>query len=117
MTYRVAGLILRTGMYLSFGVMLVGLGWVLIAGASIPADAEHHSIALDRLGPELTAGNPLAIVSLGVVLLLFTPGITLLSTIVTFVLARNWRFAGVATLIGATLLFSLSLSLKWIKLF
>ncbi len=116
-TYYWAGMILKLGMYVSFGFMLGGLVWVLIANAGAQSGADHRAVPLDRLVSELMAGNPLAVVSVGVVLLLLTPGVTLLSMIVTYALAHNWRFAGIAAGIGVILMLGLSISLKWIQLF
>jgi uncharacterized membrane protein len=61
--------------------------------------------------PQLLAGDPLALVNLGVLLLLASPGVSLLVAIATYASARNWRYAGIAALVGAILLLSLLLSL------
>jgi uncharacterized membrane protein len=115
-TYRWAGIILRWGMYLSFAMMLTGQVWALIASANSQTLLRREAVPLDRLVAELVAGDPLALVSLGVVLLLMTPGITLLSTAFTYAMARKWRLVGIATLVVLILLLSLAISLKWIKL-
>ena len=116
-TYYWSGVILKLGMYVSFGFMVVGLVWVLIANGGAGGGANHRAVPLDKLVAELMAGNPLAVISVGVVLLLLTPGVTLMSLMITYALARNWRFAGIAAGIGVVLLVGLSISLKWIKLF
>jgi uncharacterized membrane protein len=67
--------------------------------------------------PELLALNPLALLNLGVVLLLATPGVTLFAMTVTYAAARNRRYSAIAALVGAILLLSLAISLKWIVLF
>ncbi|HUP27263.1 MAG TPA: DUF1634 domain-containing protein, partial [Chloroflexia bacterium] len=74
-------------------------------------------VPLDKILPELLALNPLALINLGVVLLLATPAVTLISEIITYSAARNWRYAGVAFLVGLILLFSLALSLKWVRIY
>lgn len=104
-------------MYASFVAMAAGLVWWVAAGAPGGQSSAAKVMPLDRLLPELFALNPLALLNLGVVLLLATPGVTLLASIGTYVMARNWRYAGIAALIGAILLLSLGLSLKWIVLF
>ena len=116
-TYKWAGIALTTGMYASFGTMVAGLAWWLLTGAPGGASLAGQGIPLDRLWGELVALHPLALLNLGVVLLLATPGVTLLAQIVTYAAARNWRFAGIAALVGVLLLISLALSLKWIVLF
>ena len=111
-TYRWAGFTLTAGMYASFAAMGVGLLWWLASGAPGGGEAASKVVPLDRLAPELAAMNPLALLNLGVLLLLVTPGLTLLTEIVSYAMARNWRFAGVATLVGIILLLSLVLSAR-----
>ncbi len=116
-TYRWASLVLRLGMYISFGTMVAGLVWWLFDGLPGGINAAQKGIPLDQLLSQLASLNPLALLNIGVLLLLATPGVTLLAQIASYVAARNWRFAGVATLVVAILLLSLAVSLKWIKLF
>jgi uncharacterized membrane protein len=115
-SYRWAGYTLQAGMYSSFACMVGGLVWWLSAGAPGGSANARQGIALDRIWAELTAGNPLALLNLGVALLLFTPAITLLTQIVTFALARNWLFTAVATFVGAVLLLGLAISFGWLAL-
>jgi uncharacterized membrane protein len=104
-------------MYTSFGAMVIGLVWWLVKSAGGAEASQDRVIPLDKILPELFALNPLALLNLGVLLLLITPGVTLLTQIATYAAARNWRFAGIATLVAAILLLSLAISLKWIVLF
>jgi len=115
-TYDWASRTLRWGMYISFGAMVAGLFWWLVQSAGGP-EPQATTIPLDRILPELFAGNALALLNLGVVLLLATPGVTLLAILITYSAARNWRYAGISALVAAILLFSLAISLKWIVLF
>jgi Protein of unknown function (DUF1634) len=87
-------------------------GWGC-CGGWLPGGSASASKVLpfDRLVPELAAGNPLALVNLGVLFLLATPGVTLFAAIISFLGARNWRYAAIASIVGATLLLSLILSL------
>ncbi|MFL5734161.1 MAG: DUF1634 domain-containing protein [Chloroflexia bacterium] len=110
LTYRWVARTLRVGMYVSFGAMGLGLVWWLLAGAPGGAGSAEKVLPFDRLLPDLVAGNPLALLNLGVVLLLVVPGVSLLAAIITFAAARNRRFAGIAGLVGAILLLSLVLS-------
>jgi uncharacterized membrane protein len=116
-TYIWAARTLRWGMYASFGAMVAGLVWWVIDGAPGGETSAAKVIPLDRILPELIALNPLALLNLGVVLLLATPGVTLFAIIVTYTAARNWRYAGIAASVAAILLLSLAISLKWIVLF
>jgi len=110
-TYRWASITLRVGMYSSFGVMLAGLLWTIIGGTT-PAQANRPAVSLDRLYDRLLAGDPHAVLSLGLLLLLASPGVTLLASMVTFATARNWRFAGLAAVTATILLLSVALALK-----
>ena len=116
LTYRWASLTLRVGMYTSFGAMVIGLIWWVASGGQGDPAAGGRVVEIGRIIPELQAGNPLALINLGVLLLLATPGITLLSAIVTFAAEGNRRFAGIALLIGLVLVLSLALSFRWIVL-
>ncbi len=107
-------------MYLSFAVMTMGLLWWLLAGmseAGVGGQAPAKGLPINSLFSELAASNPMALLNLGVLFLLATPGATLLSVIGSYIIARNWRYAGMAALIGVILLLSLALSMKWIRLF
>ncbi len=72
---------------------------------------------IDRVLPELLSANPLGLLNLGLLLLLITPASTLVTVLITYSIARNWRFAGIALLVDAILALSLAISLKWIRLF
>lgn len=116
-TYKWAGWSLTAGMYASFAAMGVGLVWWLVTGAPGGAASASKVIPLDALVSELLALNPLALLNLGVLLLLATPGITLLTQIITFAIDGNWRYVAITSLVGAILLLSLAISMRWIKLF
>jgi uncharacterized membrane protein len=117
LTYRWASLSLRAGMYTSFGAMSIGLVWWLAAGGHSDPTTGGRVVEIERIIPELLAGNPLALINLGVLLLLATPGVTLLTAIVTYAIEGNRRFVGISSLIGLVLLLSLALSFRWITLF
>jgi uncharacterized membrane protein len=116
-TYDWSSWTLRLGMYTSFGAMVLGLVWWLATSAGGANSTPAGVIPLDRILPELLAGNPLALLNLGVVLLLITPAITLLVQIASFVAARNRRFVAIAATVAGILLLSLAISMKWIVLF
>jgi uncharacterized membrane protein len=115
--YTWAAFTLRAGMYVSFAAMLVGLVWWLLSGSPGGQEAAQHVLPFDRMLPELLALNPLALLNMGVLLLLCTPGITLVVQFVAFALARNWPYAGIAAFIALAIAFSLALSLGLIRLF
>jgi uncharacterized membrane protein len=116
-TYTWAAFTLRTGMFASFTAMLVGLVWWLVGGSQGGQEAAQHVLPFDRILPEMLALNPLAFINIGVLLLLSTPGITLVAQFVAFALARNWLYAGITAFISIAIAFSLALSLGLIRLF
>jgi uncharacterized membrane protein len=115
-TYTWAAFTLRAGMFASFAAMLVGLGWWLLSGSPGGQESAQQVMPFDRLLPEMLALNPLALVNVGVLLLLSTPGVTLIAQFVAFALARNWLYAGITAFIALAIAFSLALSLGLIKL-
>src|SRR5438874_1911898 len=88
-TYRWAGFTLQAGMYASFLAMGLGIVWWLLTGAPGGSGLASKVLPFDRLLPELFAGNPLALVNLGVLLLLAAPGFSLLVVIITYAASRN----------------------------
>jgi uncharacterized membrane protein len=116
-TYRWAAFTLRLGMYASFAAMGAGLVWWLLSGGPGGPTSASRGLPLDSVIAQLLQGNPLALLDLGVLLLLATPGITLLVELFTFAAARNWRYVAITALVSLILLISLALSMKWIRLF
>lgn len=104
-------------MLASLAAMSVGLTWWLLSGSPGGNGAATRVMPLDLILPQLLSLNPLALLNLGVLLLLATPGVTLFAQLITYSLARNWRFAAITALVGAIVLASLALSLGWLKLF
>ena len=115
--YAWAAFTLQAGMFASFVAMLVGLVWWILRGSPGGQEAAQQVLPFDRLLPELLSLNPLALVNLGVLLLLATPGVTLIAQFVAFALARNWLYASITAFISLAIAFSLALSLGVIRLF
>ena len=113
-TYTWAGFTLRTGFYVSIILMVAGLVWWLAAGMPGGLEGPPGIVPFDKTFSELAAGNPLALLDMGVLALLATPGVTIATVALSFATARNWRFAALSVLIFAILLLSVALSLKWI---
>lgn len=113
-TYKWVSVVLRVGMYASFAMMVGGLVWWLLSGSPGGDISQNVSIPVDRLVPELLALNPLALTSLGVVMLLLTPGITLFTSAVTYALSRVWLFAGLSAGLAVVITFGIVLSLGWL---
>lgn len=115
--YRATALTLKTGMYISFGAMTLGLAWWLVQGGTAEAGGTPAVVTPDRIVEQLAALNPLALINLGVFLLLATPGITLLVAIVSYARTGNRTYTAIAAVIAAVLILSLAISMKWIKPF
>jgi uncharacterized membrane protein len=114
-TYEWAGATLRMGMAASVAAMLAGFLWWLLSG-SPGGGITAHVMPADRVLPELLALNPLALVNLGVLLLLATPSVALAAQLVSFALARNWRYTAITAVIGAIILVSIGISMGWLRL-
>lgn len=115
--YSWAAFTLRTGMVASFAFMVVGLAWWFLAGSQGGQEAASQVLPFERLVPELLALNPLALLNIGVLLLLATPGVTLVAQFVAFCLARNWLYAGITAFIAIIIVISLGISLSGFKFF
>lgn len=78
---------------------LVTLGTILfIAGGRSPLDP-GPALELATLPADLVAGDPAAILWLGVLGLLLTPGLRVVGALIGFARAGEWRMAGVAVAI------------------
>ncbi|MDQ6694574.1 MAG: DUF1634 domain-containing protein [Chloroflexota bacterium] len=109
--YRWGGYALSVGAFAAFGTMLVGLIWWFVAGTPGGDAGSAKSLPLSALLPRLMALDPSAFLNLGVLLLLITPTATLLCQIGAHSIARTWRYAGIAILVGAILLLGLTISI------
>lgn len=116
-TYSWASFTLRAGMYSSFTAMALGLAWWLLAGSPGGNALAVQGLPVGDVFPRLLAGDPLALLSLGVLLLLVTPGVSLLVGIAAYASMGNWRFAAIGSLVAVILILGFALSMKWIKLF
>ena len=121
MTERLVARVLLVGGVLGIAVIVLGL-W-LYAGQG---GFRHHVLRVDRALPgepgvfvsirQVVNGmrqhpvDPLAVSALGLALLMATPGLAVAVAIPAFVAARDFRYAGIASLVLAMLLVSLLLS-------
>ena len=112
--YRWVSAVLRVGMYVSFALMVAGLAWWLLAGSPGGDEAEYIAIPVERIVPEILALNPLALSSLGMLTLLFTPVVTLVAAAITYARAREGFFAGLSALLVLILTVGIVLSLGWL---
>lgn len=98
-------LVLRWGSYLSAAVLLLGVVWVLRT-PDMPLQV-GQAIPLRQLGEQLAAGNPYAVMQLGILLLLLTPLVRIVTAAVSFELAGERRYALVSLAVLSLILLSL----------
>jgi uncharacterized membrane protein len=101
--------VLRGGVLLSAAIIAVGV----IAFYARYGTAVARTLA-DRVFPHtpgdvlagVVHGDPLAIITLGLLLLLVTPVMRVLVSIVAFAIERDWRYVAITTLVLVILLVS-----------
>jgi uncharacterized membrane protein len=100
--------VLRGGVLLSAGVIALGAALFYVrwlgTGGQAPEPSFPHSLA--AVGYGLGHGDPLAVITLGLLLLLATPVLRVAVSIVTFAIERDWRFTGITLLVLAILVLS-----------
>jgi len=100
--------VLRGGVLLS--AVIIALGVVLFyarylaAGGRISQVTYPHTVAAVFAG--LGHGDPLAVIALGLLVLLLTPVLRVLVSVVTFALERDWRYTGITLLVFIILIVS-----------
>lgn len=93
----------RGGVLLSFSLMLVGLALHFLAGGAFTLSAADRAIPWSELPTALAAGQPLAFLSAGVILLLATPVAGLLACVVALVRQKEAAMAAVTVAVLAIL--------------
>jgi uncharacterized membrane protein len=100
--------VLRGGVVLSAAIIGVGVLLYYIryfaTGGPAGQGTIYHSVS-GVLGGVL-AGDPLAIIALGLLVLLLTPVLRVVVSIVTFALERDWLYTGITLLVFCILLLS-----------
>ncbi|MFQ5926653.1 MAG: DUF1634 domain-containing protein [Terriglobia bacterium] len=97
--------VLRWGSYLSAAVLLLGVVWVL-RSPEVPLQV-GPAMPLRQLGRQLVAGNPYAVMQLGILFLLLTPLLRIVTAAVSFGLAGERRYTLVALAVLSLILLSL----------
>jgi uncharacterized membrane protein len=103
--------VLRYGAQISTVIMAAG---VLLAAArsSLGGFSSHANIQLRDLLPHLLRLEPLAIVELGVLLLLFTPIVRIVVAVVSFAEERDLKYFLISLGVLAIVLLSISFAIK-----
>lgn len=95
------------GLTASLTIILAGFAWLGVTGRSAA-----QGVSLGRLFPSLFAGDPGAMISLGVLALLLTPVAVVVVSLVRFIFDRERAWAGVALLVLAVLALSVVMGLR-----
>lgn len=107
------GGLLRTGVFLSCFVTVIGLGIYLLRHATfIPQYRTFHSVSIQlrslyQLIPDAFHGDPVAIIQLGVLLLIATPVARVAFLVGAFALQRDRLYVAVSALVLTILLTSI----------
>ncbi len=105
--------VLRWGVVLSAVIIGVGVVAFYVRYSSAAERTIHdqtypHTLA--AVGSGLAHGDPLAIITLGLLVLLATPVLRVLVSIVAFALEHDWLYVGITTVVFIILLVSFVLS-------
>jgi uncharacterized membrane protein len=97
--------LLLIGLYLSVALILFGLGLALFTHQNVPETVfPLHSLFTGLLS--LNAGSYL---SLGLLVLIATPIIRVITSFISFLVEKDWRFAAITLVVLATVLVSIFL--------
>lgn len=91
---RTLYIVLRGGMVLSLVTMLLGLFLFVIS----PGYSEDP-IAIEDLVPELSAGNPVAIIEIGILMLIATPFLRIMAALSVFAYEKDVKFVLISMLV------------------
>ncbi|OPY34174.1 MAG: hypothetical protein A4E32_00445 [Methanomassiliicoccales archaeon PtaU1.Bin124] len=95
---KIVSLVLRLGMWLSLGIMIVGLVWYAVD--PVPSEV----IPVEKVLDQLFHGNPIAMLELGILVLIATPFLRLLTALAAFVYSKQYKFVLVSLVVIAIVL-------------
>jgi uncharacterized membrane protein len=87
--------VLVAGMVLSVSVMAMGLVWYAIS----PGDYPDVSLSPADIPGEISKGNPIAVLDLGILFLIATPLTRVITALVFYLLDKEMKMAGVSVII------------------
>ncbi len=97
--------VLLAGLVISTALMVAGLGLGLMYQRDLPTAVPDLGEVFQRV----VALRPSGFLALGLLVLIATPILRVVGSMVAFVYERDWRFAGVTTLVLVVVLVSLVL--------
>lgn len=103
---RILFLVLRGGMWLSLFTMTIGLTWLALSPGH-PTDV----IPFESLMSELSDGNPIALVQIGILMLIATPFIRLLTAFTVFAYEKDVKFVMISLLVIGVVLLAITLKI------
>jgi uncharacterized membrane protein len=105
---RIISVVLRGGVLLSAGLLIVGalLYFARVLWGGAPANPLSFPHTFDDVFYGLGHGDPLAILALGLIVLLLTPVARVLISIFAFARERDWLYVGITALVLLILLVS-----------
>ncbi len=100
--------VLRGGVLLSAGIILLGsiLFYARYLANPQDIDAQRYPHSLTDVALGIAHGEPLAVIAVGLLILLATPTLRVIVSIVTFALERDWLYTGITVLVLLILLAS-----------
>ncbi|HEY9899972.1 MAG TPA: DUF1634 domain-containing protein [Pantanalinema sp.] len=110
--------LLAFGVYLSAAIIFAGLGW---SWAMRLAGHPRPEVDLSRVNPAavphtlpqlihgIQAGDPIALMGLGILLLILTPTLRVVTSLVLFIKQRDWLYTLICTFVLAMLLIGMAL--------
>ena len=97
--------VLIIGLIISTALMLAGVGLELFSQRDLPTAVPDIGDVINRV----LALRPSGFLALGLLVLIATPILRVIGSIGAFVYERDWRFAGITTLVLGVLIVSLVL--------
>jgi uncharacterized membrane protein len=105
---RIISVVLRGGVLLSAGLLILGalLYFARVLWGGAPADPLSFPHSLGDVFSGLGHGDPLAILTLGLIVLLLTPVARVIISIFAFAREHDWLYVAITTLVLLILLVS-----------
>ena len=101
--------VLRGGVVLSAAIILLGVIWFYLQMAMTGQATLTYPHSVIEVAQELAQGDPLALVTLGLLILLLTPILRVAISILIFALERDWLYTVITLIVLLILLISLLL--------
>lgn len=105
MNHRIS-LVLTAGMSISIIVIVLGLGMLFL----VPGDYEEITMSFGEIADGILEGNPIALINLGIILLIATPLVRVISLTISFLIKKEMKFVAVCAVV--LLLISVTIILK-----